>query len=220
MAERRPDGPYVYVTSLAKLLVGESSCAWAAWFKAQHDSKSWDSAPSDFDSSTWKLQHTALLERECKRWEDKGHTLSIEHQNWFRLLGKSATLGGRPDLIAWNKNQAIIIDVKSGKPRDFHPVQLQLYLYAFPRAERRRCAGINFTGLVVYPDRELKVEASSITDEFIANAARTIQQLADPDNPAPRVPSWPECRWCDITSRDCSERVEEEAASAEATDDF
>jgi len=62
MAQRR-DTPYVWVTWLTKLLVGENSCEWAAWFKANHYSSSYDKVPSTFDATEWQLQHTELLNK-------------------------------------------------------------------------------------------------------------------------------------------------------------
>ena len=40
----RQDGPYIWVTWLTKLLVGENSCEWSAWFRAQHEGWSWEQA--------------------------------------------------------------------------------------------------------------------------------------------------------------------------------
>ena len=37
MAQLRATGPYIWVTWLPRLLSGEGSCEWAAWFKAQHE---------------------------------------------------------------------------------------------------------------------------------------------------------------------------------------
>ncbi len=39
MVKLRANGPYVWVTWLPRLLSGESSCEWASWFKAQHNSE-------------------------------------------------------------------------------------------------------------------------------------------------------------------------------------
>ena len=33
-------------------------------------------------------------------WEGRGYTVYTENQNGFALRGRSATLGGKPDLIA------------------------------------------------------------------------------------------------------------------------
>ena len=41
MAELRPNGPYIWITWLTKLLTGEHSCEWASWFKAHHETRSW-----------------------------------------------------------------------------------------------------------------------------------------------------------------------------------
>ena len=57
MAQRRSRGPYIWATTLAKLLTGENSCEWAAWFKAHY--QNWQKQPSDFDSTGWMLQHTS-----------------------------------------------------------------------------------------------------------------------------------------------------------------
>ena len=45
MAQPRAAGPYVWVTWLSELLVGENPCEWGSWFKAQHDGSSWDKIP-------------------------------------------------------------------------------------------------------------------------------------------------------------------------------
>ena len=62
MAERR-DKPYLWVTWLTKLLVGENSCEWAAWFRANHENRSYDKVPSNFDATEWQLHHTELLSK-------------------------------------------------------------------------------------------------------------------------------------------------------------
>ena len=49
MAERRRNGLYIWVTWLTRLLVGENSCEWAAWFRARHESWSWERVSSGFD---------------------------------------------------------------------------------------------------------------------------------------------------------------------------
>ena len=63
MAQIRANGPYIWVTWLTKLLVGENSCEWAAWFKSQHESWSWDKVASTFDQAEWQMEHTAKTQR-------------------------------------------------------------------------------------------------------------------------------------------------------------
>ena len=45
MPQLRESGPYIWVSWIAKLLTGENSCEWAAWFKAQHETSSWGKTP-------------------------------------------------------------------------------------------------------------------------------------------------------------------------------
>ena len=84
MAQPRATGPYIWVTWLPRLLSGESSCEWAAWFKAQHEGSSWTRAPSDFDQAGWLMDHTALLNEQREVWEKKqGCSVLTEAQNSF-----------------------------------------------------------------------------------------------------------------------------------------
>jgi len=99
MASRR-SSPYVYATWLSKLLVGDQVCEWAAWFRAHYER--YEKAPSSFDSAGWKMAHTALLDRKYRQLIGAGQSVTMEGQNWFRLEGKCATLGGKPDLIGLN----------------------------------------------------------------------------------------------------------------------
>ena len=65
MVQRRSHGPYIWATTLAKLLTGENSCEWAGWFKAHHQtgpSRPRTSTPlprcwNTLRSSTTKGQH-------------------------------------------------------------------------------------------------------------------------------------------------------------------
>ena len=91
--------PYIWVTWLTKLLVGENSCEWAAWFRSRHESWSYGKVQSHFDATTWQLNHTALLNQIRTRLEGENETVFTENQNAFTLRGSSATLVGKPDLI-------------------------------------------------------------------------------------------------------------------------
>ena len=79
MAQTRPGGPYIWATALAKLFTGENSCEWAGWFRAHH--QGWTKPPSDFDSATWMLEHTALVNRERESLERIGYDVYTENQN-------------------------------------------------------------------------------------------------------------------------------------------
>ena len=88
--------PYIYIwtTWLTKLLTGESSREFAAWFRAHH--QGWERPPNDFNIAQWQLDHTALLNDTRRKFEDSGYDVRVEAQNAFRLQGRTTTLAGQP----------------------------------------------------------------------------------------------------------------------------
>ena len=218
MAQLRATGPYIWVTWLPRLLSGESSCEWAAWFKAQHEGSSWAKAPSDFDQAGWLMDHTALLNEQREVWEKQGCSVLTEAQNSFTLRGSSASLAGKPDLVAQRRDGVTVIDAKSGRPSPHHAIQVMIYMYALPRAlERYR--GLALSGQVAYPDHVVDIPAEAVDEGFIRNLGSLIRRLAA-ETSARRVPSPMECRFCEITKADCPDRLEEVPPQEGVTDDF
>jgi CRISPR/Cas system-associated exonuclease Cas4 (RecB family) len=195
--------PYVWTTWLSKLLVGDQACEWAAWFKANH--QGFDKATSTFDATGWRLAHTALLDRKYRQLIEAGQSVTMEGQNRFSLKGKCATLGGKPDLIGLN-GTGTICDVKTGQPKPSDHAQVMIYMWAVSRA-LPKYQGVRFDGLVVYPDHEVRIPAEAVDSAFVGNLAGLIKRVSS-DAPARRVPSPDECRFCDLTVKDCLERVE------------
>ena len=218
MAELRRNGPYIWVTWLTRLLVGENSCEWAAWFRAQHESWSWSKVPSGFDQVSWQLAHTARVNESRRQWEERGYTVFTENQNGFSLRGRTATLGGKPDLIAREGESGVIIDVKTGHPSPSHGVQVMLYMYAVPKA-MWQYRGVAFDGKIAYSDHEVDIPASAVDETFIRNLSGLVRRLSN-EAPARRVPSFRECQFCDISSVDCPERAAEDAVAEGVTEDF
>jgi hypothetical protein len=211
----RKSSPSIWATALSKILVGEQSCEWAAWFRAHH--QGFDKAPSTFDSTGWRLAHTALLDRKYRQLVEAGHSVSVEGQNKFWLKGKCATLGGKPDLIGLN-GSGTICDVKTGQPKASDQVQVMIYMWAVPRA-LPKYQGWRFDGLVVYPDHEVPIPAEAVDPSFVDNLAGLIKRVSA-DTPARRVPSLDECKFCDLTSKDCLDRVEAGAEELLTTAEF
>ena len=213
---RSRESPYIWATWLARLLAGEASCEWAGWFRSHY--QDWTKPPSEFDQARWMLEHTALVNQERPSRERLGYTVHTENQNSFRLRGKSATLAGKPDLIAVKGGDAVIIDAKTGKPSPAHPAQVLIYQYAVPKAlpEYR---GVEFRGHVVYPDSQVGIPASAVDSRFVQNLAALIRRLAS-ETPARKVPSAGECRFCDITAEDCPDRINDGPQEEGITEDF
>ena len=94
-----------------------------------------------------------------------------------------------------------------------------IYMYALPRA-LPQYQHAKLSGEVIYPTRTVRVPMGSLHTQFIKDLGALIRRLAA-DKPAARVPSEHECRFCDITTKDCSERVDSQAQVLEAnTEDF
>ncbi len=120
--------PCIWTTWLTNLLTGESSCEWAAWFRAHH--QGWERPPNDFNLSQWQMDHTALLNDTRRKFEDSGYDVRVEAQNAFRLEGRTATLAGQPGLIIPTSDHILIVDAKTGVERASHTAQVMVYMYA------------------------------------------------------------------------------------------
>lgn len=217
MPERRAN-PYVWVTWLTKLLVGENSCEWAAWFRANHEGYSYEKVPSTFDATGWQLNHTALINRLREQLESDGKTVFTENQNSFALRGSSATLGGKPDLIAIDGATGTIYDAKTGRPSPSHHIQVMAYMYAVPKV-LRQFKGVEFDGKVVYTDHEVSIPAEAVNDRFVGNLGDLVKRIASAV-PARKVPSAIECGFCNITKADCPDRAAGDVIEEGETGDF
>lgn len=215
------DRPYIWVTWLTKLLVGENNCEWSSWFRANYDGRSYAKQPSTFDETQWQLDHTELLNKARATIESQGRPVFTERQNAFTLAGQVAVLGGKPDLITVADGVGTIVDAKTGQPSPSHHVQVMLYMYAIPKA-LHQYKNITFDGKVVYPTHEDYIPNSAIDEAFVDNFSNLIKRVAS-SNPARRVPSELECGFCNITSADCPERIESETVGHDdhsETEDF
>lgn len=192
------DFPYIWATWLPRLITGESSCEWAIWAKAhfQH----WNKPPSDFNQAEWLARHTNLLNEQRDQWLQRDYEVRVEDQNAFRLRGHSATLAGKPNLLVINKDHVLIVDVKTGQERPWHALQLKIYMYALPRA-LPEFKDARIAGELIYNNRTQRVPQGGIDQGFVHDLGALIRRIASPE-PPPRVPSAPECRFCDITPQD------------------
>ena len=94
--------PYIGTTWLTKLLTGESSCEFAAWFRAHH--QGWERPPNDFNFAQWQLDHTALLNDTRRKFEDSGYDVRVEAQNAFRLQGRTIPSPASPERMGEDSN--------------------------------------------------------------------------------------------------------------------
>lgn len=169
----------------------------------------------------WHIDHTDLLSQTRERLQRDGYEVLSEDENTFVLSGRSgAKIKGKPDLIVIGE-KPVICDIKTGKPRHSHRVQVLLYMYAVPRADDRRYRGMHFDGLIVYGDHIEEVSRLEL-DAFKPRLQSMLERVLS-STPAAKVPSWRECKFCKLTKEDCHDRVESQQAEeepVEATENF
>ena len=195
--------PYIWVSWLSKIMAGENQCRWAAWFRSHYKA---DKIPSDFDLAAWTAEHNELVQQRKQKLEDEGFTVYIEDQNRFTLRGKSGVeVCGKADIVAIKKDEAYVEDCKTGTPRHSDYMQVLIYMLALPRVTAH-CKGKNLEGRIVYKDSVVDVPSNKI-DKSLKNLFKDIVTDVGGAEPLEKVPSWGECRFCDITRADCPERI-------------
>lgn len=202
--------PYFWVTWLTGLLAGENSCEWAAWMKGHYEKIPKQPRDDGFDSAQWNAAHTALLNELRAEYAPDAKLLLVEDQTSWRIDGKTATIAGKMDLISVRPN--IVIDAKSGRPKNSHVLQIQIYLLAI---EINRVAAIppsdaarGFSGVLRYADGT-STDVPDVDLAFRERLFELLRRLGAPEPPAP-TPSRRECKFCDVsvcTVRDTSEEA-------------
>ncbi|MHC4414297.1 MAG: PD-(D/E)XK nuclease family protein [Planctomycetota bacterium] len=201
---RARDEPYVWVTWITRLMAGEAHCEWSAWFRAHH---TYDKSPSDFDLATWTARHTAMVRQRVAALKSDGFEVFLESQNAFKLRGTQGTvLAGKPDIVAVRGQDAKVIDCKTGAPKMGDHFQVLTYMIVLPFTHPA-CKGKAPDGEVQYTNDVVDIPSTKATPELRALFRETVHRIGG-QAPLPRVPSYDECRFCDITAADCPQRVE------------
>jgi hypothetical protein len=82
------------------------------------------------------------------------------------------------------------------------------------------CKDLTLNGRVVYQDSTVDIPASKLDQEFRDRFKRMVHAVGGVDV-LKKVPSWGECRWCDIPKSECPERIDSRpTATAEDHDLF
>ena len=196
--------PYVWVTWVSRLLAGDAHCAWAAWFRAHH---TYERLPGDFDTAKWASEHAAMVREQVEALRQESYAVALEAQNAFSLQGQlGVTLGGRPDVVAWRDGEALIVECKTGQQRHADMIQVMIYMLVLPHAQPF-WKGRRLAGRVQYQSRSVPVPAEALDSGFRTRFRDMMAQVGGGRLP-PRVPSFHECRFCDIGKMDCPERVD------------
>ena len=198
--------PFLWVSWLSKVMAGEKQCEWASWFRSHYV---WEKVPSGLDLAKWTADHTQLLRARKAALEAEGFTVYTEDQNSFKLIGKNGIeVSGKADIVAIRGSEAYVEDCKTGSPRHSDHFQVLIYMLSLPYVEGP-FKGRKLEGRIVYGSTLVDVPSSKIDDQFKELFRKTILRIGGPE-PAVKVPSWGECRYCDISRADCPERMETE----------
>ncbi len=205
MATTQRPFPYVWTTWLTKLLAGEDHCEWALWFRAHFK---YDKLDRGFDQAAWASEHDDRVRSLVTMLRERIPLVYVEDQNKFELRGNTATLSGKPDVVAIERfGVATFFDVKTGKQRKSDWWQVLVYIFAARRGVHPNVnTGDRMTGQVVYGGRMETIapeEYTAAIDEKIA----ALMRLAGQSEPPARTPSSHECAFCDIGPNDCPVRV-------------
>ena len=161
---------------LSRLLSGDDSCEWRAWFQAHHYSDSWTRAYTSFDSVRWKMEHSKLLWESRERLEDDGYTVRVEKENKFWVDGACATVSGQPNLVVKKDIDITVMDVKTGTPRQWDIIQVMLYMFGLDRYVTA-WGDITLKGGGL--QRSWDIPAYAISSEFIEEMGSLIRRVAD-----------------------------------------
>ena len=194
--------PYLWPTWLTKILAGERSCEWEAWFKAHYEG--YAKAPQHGDLAAWKVRHTEMVRKRAEELRAEGYEVFIEDQNKFTLRGHSATLQGKPDIVGVKDDDFLVVDCKGGKKLDSDQMQVLIYMMVLPLTHAA-CLGKAVRGELEYQDDRILID--TLPGKVRDLIAATIVRVSGAE-PLPKVPSYSECRFCDLTKADCKERVE------------
>lgn len=200
------NGSYTWVTWITGLLATDDQCRYAAWFKSHFRYEK--VGRTDGTLAKWKAEHGAMVTARVASLIADRWTVFTEAQNKFSLKGKVAILAGTPDIVAVRDGAALVVDCKSGQPKDKDFWQVCIYMLVVPLVhpavkDKRLVGEVQYQthSLIVQPEEFTLAQREQITEQ--------IRETGGSTQPA-RVPSFHECRFCDISKQDCPERIEQQ----------
>jgi hypothetical protein len=202
------NGSFIWVTWIVGLLSTDDQCQYAAWFKSHFSYTK--IGRTDGALAKWKAEHGAMVTARAAALKADGWTVFTEAQNKFVARGKAATLSGTPDLVAVRGQDALVVDCKSGQPRDKDYWQVCIYLMLLPLTHPA-VKDCRLVGEVQYREHSLLIQPEEFTLAQREQITEQIRKTGSPTIPA-RTPSAKECGFCDIPKADCADRIEQAAA--------
>ena len=111
-----------------------------------------------------------------------------------------------------------VVECKTGQPRHTDTIQVMIYMLVLPHAQPVwRGRAVN--GCVHYQTGPVNVPTEALDSGFRARFRKMMAQVGD-SAALERVPSFNECRFCDIGRLDCPERIETQPDDGAADHDL
>lgn len=192
------------------MLASDDQCRWSPWFRSHFQYEK--VGRTDGTLAKWKADHGAMVNARASALTADGWLIFLEGQNKFTLPGKAATLAGTPDIVAVRDGEGLIVDCKSGKPRDKDFWQVCIYLMVLPLVHPGCQSLRRIVGEIEYLDHSLTIQPEEFTQAMREQISAQIRETGGPTPPA-RVPSYRECLFCDVGKQDCPQRIEKAATT-------
>lgn len=218
------DQPYLWPIWIVGLLSGDDACEWAPWFKAHFQ---YERKPPGESLARWKSDHGAFMADIVTEMMADGWNVFVEDQNKLHIPGTLGTCGGKPDAVCAKGDVIRIIDGKTGRPKEKDLFQVLFYMWgvlltAGTKHEHPAVAGRPIDDLVVEgnlrykknQERDRLIAPEELDMEMRLRLRDRVRKAMGPERPR-RTPSRRECRFCDITSTDCPDRIDQDEPSTE-----
>lgn len=194
---------YAWVTWLAELMAHEKHCKYAVSFRSQYQMKR---PPSNYDPSL----HDRLVIDRAKQLKAEGFTVYLEYANSFKVHGQTFDIcvAGRPDIVAEKNGWFVVEDIKTGREKLSHQMQVLLYMLLLPLAPetQHRFRGQLPHGRLVYPHKIVEIPKIKINPAFKQSLRDVIAQISPPKLAEPTPSHW-ECRYCKVPHGYCPARM-------------
>lgn len=194
---------FIWVTWLAKVLAEEKKCIYSI---QQISNYQFPKQPNNYDSS----EHDEKVIQRAIILEKQGFTVYVEYQNSFKVNGKTydVCVSGRPDIVAVKDDWVIVEDIKTGKRRNSHKMQVLLYMLLLPLASETKdiCQKQIPHGRLIYPDGIVDIPAWQVDDKFRKRLKEAIATITSSKSLKPKPSPW-ECRYCQIPHEYCQAKM-------------
>ncbi|MFQ5974805.1 MAG: Dna2/Cas4 domain-containing protein [Candidatus Hydrothermarchaeales archaeon] len=177
----------VGVGSISKLIVGEENCLYKIWYGMRHKEEVEEVSK---ELVKWKINHTNML-TNLSQSLDGG---VIRKEDWIKLDVLGGILIGKMDLLHIKDNEITVYDCKSGKPKEFHQLQIMIYLYMMDELDLY--SDQELKGVLYYGRDEISYSLKDIPNDLPQLIERYANILLSEEPPRPIGGS--SCKWCKI----------------------